>query len=505
MNNITKFLRIYFPLLALLATSSYFFFVRLGRDLLYDWDECIYATYTHAMKSGSTLLANTFNGGFIFDKPPMYGWILSMATVMGESEFAMRAPSVVAALVLITSVYVFAYKTFSRNVAILAALLLLTVESVVSRAMIVNTDIFFTLFIFLAVWSWLAAPKRSWLAYLAGFFLGLGVMIKGFGSLQFLTVMLICAILEQSRESLVRLAKVIAGFVLTIAPWHITAFILYKQEFIQMYFIDNLLKRSLYPIENHHEHWYFYFKLIIIEFFPWIAFAAVIPVYLYRRINHVRSLRELKRAWELNRTMFTLILMVGLPIMSMTRVATKLSWYAMPVVPFICIVLAYYLYSFLTKASINRLHGDLGKTLARVIFGVCVLLIAIDAFTVLNQQSQPAKRKRDISPRNAAIFAARELPGTEIEHLVPYGERRGREVLPVDQTLKQTWLYGGNACAVYYSKKKVNFFYDAKDFVVKMNRDAGLYMVENGDLHFVKDIPGKKKVFENIEFTIFTK
>ncbi|MBI1862857.1 glycosyltransferase family 39 protein [Candidatus Microgenomates bacterium] len=128
-----KFIRKYLPLIFILGVSGIYLFSRLGRDMLNDWDECIYAAYTHSMKAGGNYLVNTFNGPLVFDKPPLYMWILSIATAFHESEFAFRFFSVVAALALVAAIYIFTQKHFSKKAAILASLLILSSQSIVSH------------------------------------------------------------------------------------------------------------------------------------------------------------------------------------------------------------------------------------------------------------------------------------------------------------------------------------------------------------------------------------
>lgn len=498
-----KFLKKYFPLLGLLSVSAVYFFGFLGRDLLTDWDECIYAAYTHSMKISGDFLAHQFNGQVVFDKPPLYMWLLGLSTTFGENEFSFRVLSAIAGLSLITVVYLFTQKYFSRKVAVISALLLLTSPSIVSHARIINTDIFFTLFIFVASWSWLESYKRERFSYLAGLLFGLGVMVKGLGSLQFSGVILVCAIFDMKRDSLIRFLKVLAGFLATILPWHILAFMLYRNDFLNVYIYDNIIKRSLYAIENHRERWFFYFRLLIAEFFPWIVFLAVAPFSIFLRINKVKSLQTFKYAWAQSRILFTLILLFALPLLSMTRVATKLSWYAMPILPFLAIILAYYITVFIKRLAATIMQGPVGSSLINVIFAFIVLLISIDAFTTLSKHTRLAHPSRQITPRNEAILQTRKYNDKELDYLVPFGERQGRAVLPETEQIAQTWFYGGNACAVYYSQKYVYYHYHPEEFVKKMTKEPGVYLVENGDLHFLKDIKNKKKVFENIEYTIF--
>ncbi|MBI1862856.1 hypothetical protein HYS00_01910 [Candidatus Microgenomates bacterium] len=328
-------------------------------------------------------------------------------------------------------------------------------------------------------------------------------MVKGLGSLQFIAVLFLASLIEQRKESFNHFIKLCIGFIATIAPWHLFALVRYPKEFLGVYIYDDIIKRSMYAIENHHEHWYFYIKLLISEFFPWIVFICIAPIQLFRRLSHIRSLKQLKVAWSHNRILFTLILLVILPLISLTRVMTKLSWYAMPVQPFLAILIAFYITVFLRKFSSSAMRGQFGASVLNVVFAIVTILITIDAFTVISHNVRFTRPDRVISARDEAILKTRAFTNKQLEYLVPFGERQGRMALPANETVAHTWIYGGTACAVYYSDKQVNYEYNTSTFVQKMQTSKGLYLIENGDLHYVTDVKNKKKVFENREYTIF--
>lgn len=496
-------IKTFLPLIIILVVSAVFFFGQLGRDMLYEWDECIYGAYAQSVRAGQALLINQYNGQLVFDKPPLYTWMLTAVSGIGDTEFILRSLSALAGLALIASIYLFTNKYISRKAAIVSSLLMLTLPSVITRIRSVNTDIFFTLFIFLAFWVWVESFKRPRLTLLSGTLLGLAVMVKGLSAGIFLGILVLCGIVEFNRNTIHRIISVVSGFLIIIVPWHMTVFFKHPQEFFSSYLYDNVLKRSQFPIENHREPWWFYLKQLAQEYFPWIVFASIAPFSALRRVSQVRSVTQFRLAWSQSRILFTLLLLVIVPLMVFTKSKTRLSWYILPLTPFISILLSYYITVFLKKFSDRLMQGVLGKSLVSVIFIVIVGILTIDAFTTLSRIVQLHVSSRSISFRDQAVLAASRHTHDELHYLVPFSERQFREYLPQNEQIAQTWYYGGNACAVYYSQKKVNYYYYTEQFTEKLASKQGLYMIENGDIRFIEKIPNKTIIYNNTDYTVF--
>ena len=121
---------------------------RLGRDLLSDWDECIYTEYARAMQQTGDFLTHQWNGSYTLEKPPLYSWIQQIPFLFSINEFTARLPTAIFGLLLILTVYHFGRRFFSSAVGIMAVLLLLSSEVVVRYMTRANTDIGYTFFIF---------------------------------------------------------------------------------------------------------------------------------------------------------------------------------------------------------------------------------------------------------------------------------------------------------------------------------------------------------------------
>lgn len=492
----------YWPLLLILGIVSFFFLNTLGKEHFWDWDECLYAQYPKEMQATGNYLINQWNGFADLQKPPLLSWLQLIPHQFGVNEFNIRIATFLFALGLIAAVYIFAKKYFSEKVALLSTLILLASELFVIYARRVNTDIGFAFLIFLGFYAWFLSSKKPWLSYLAGLLFGLSVMIKGFSVVPYLAALFIASFFNFKKERLINYFKMIGVFLVVVIPWHLAAYLAYGKEFIQLYVIDNIVKRTQNPIEFHYGGRLFYAKLIYKELFPWIFFAALFPLYKLVTVILARpgsadsgvprmTFTMLRRVWHDIKThelIYTVILLIALPLIAITRIQTKIAWYALPIYPFLAIFLAY---------NINLLFE---KIKLRTLFYLLVFFIAIDGLSLVANETK-FNQKLVVSPRNEVALKAKEHSSKTLEYLVAFSERQAEAILPPQQKITQTFVYGGNPCAVFYSGKKVNYFYNLNEFKDRL-KGKGLFLLENGDLHLIKNLP-VKVILQNKEFTLF--
>jgi len=487
----------YLPLALILACASYFFFLKLGRNPFMDWDECLYSQYTREMQTASHYISNIWNDYIDMQKPPLYTWLLvALSRMFGQTEVALRSLSALASLGLITAVYLFAKRYFNVLTATLASLILLTGELPVIYSLRLSTDMVFTLFIFLAVWAWIESYKKSHWSYVAGLLFGMSTMLKGIGSVQFMGVLALTYVLRPTRETLINYVRMLAVWAVIIIPWHVLMYMHYGNDFVRVYFLENIIKRGKYPLEFHLERWWFYFVLLWKELKPWILLGALFPILwiitLFKLPKQTTLGTRMKLIWQdisKDHLTFLLILLILLPLASLTRFQTRVSWYALPLYPFIALVLARY----------GALFGTIGWILAG--------FVGFDASRLIINEVKPQLQAYSPTNREDIISASHTLPQTELFYLVSFNERQAREILPPTQQIDMTWVYGGNPCAVYYSQKKVHFIYTLKEFEEVAGVAGRLYLMRNDDADFVKIAGNKssvKTLYSNNEYSLFT-
>ncbi len=486
-----KIFRSYWPLLLILVCVSFLAFARLSAYDFWDWDECIMVEQAREMKVTGNLLTNQWNHLLLFEKPPLNNWLLLLFTGGQVHEASARAVMILLSLLLIASVYVFSKKYFSSRVAILASLLLLTSNLYVLYTVRVNTDIGFALFTFIGFFLWLLSFNKTRLSYLSGIFLGLAVLNKGLSIAPFLLAIGVSIFLDFKKERLINFLKMIAAFLIVVVPWHAYHYLVYGQQFMQVYFSEHLFRRAKYALDFHFEGRLFYFRLLYRDFFPWIFAAVILPFSYLFTYKHYINIRAIRRELAQNQLVFTLLLLILIPLFSITVVKTKIAWYALPLYPFIAIFIAYSIELALQKIRLRK------------IFFILVVLLVFKSYPLIIRETE-AKNPLPVARRNEVFIKASKYPYQEIDYLVQFSERQAKDILPPNQQTSTTFYFGGNPCAVFYSEKKVNYYYSILDFQNVLNHKKGLYVVANGDLHVLKDTR-VKMLHQNTDFTLFEK
>ena len=481
-------LKTYWPLLIILAVVGFLFSFRLGRDLLWDWDECLYGQYVKEMGRTGHFLTNIWNGYIDLQKPPLYSWLLGIPSLFGRSEFNLRLLNVAGALTLLGSVYIFAQQYFSRKIAVLSSLILLTAEVFVIYSMKLSTDILYSLFIFLGVWGWLSSKKKGF--WLAGLFFGLALMAKGLGVIQFLGALFFSLFINFRKEQLLNFIKMCLIVVVMALPWHITTFLAYGNHFLKVYIEDNIIKRSKYPIEFHRERLWFYFVLLYRELSPWLFAVVVFP------LLKLKTLMNFKK----NELIYTILFLIIIPLLGITRVQTRIAWYILPLYPFLAIYLAYCLNLFLEFIS-DKFPKKYRYGIRYTVYAILLVLLVLDAGRLIFNETKLLQSERVLDGRHEVALQVARQPQTELNYLVPFGERQAKEILPKEEQIDMTWVYGGNGCMVYYGDKKTNYIYDVKTFEQALSVGNGLFLISNQDSRYAEN---KKILFRNTEFTLFS-
>lgn len=481
----------YWPLLLIISSFMAIVLPRLQSYGFWDWDECVYTQYPITMRQTGNFLTHYWNGLPVFDKPPLTAWLIQLFSINSITETSARFTIIVLTIALFLSVYLFAKKYFSDKVAILSLLALLTGELLVIYAIRVNTDIAVTLFTFLGFYFWVESYSKSRFSYLSGIAFGLAVLSKGLSVGPYFVAIFISLLLLPRKKYFLNYGKMLGVFLAVIIPWHLYQYLVYGNSFINFYFIENIIKRAQNPLEFHFEGRLFYFKLIYKNFFPWIFFFAILPLSYIFTFKKFLDFKQIKKEFEKKRIIFSILIIIAVTVVMITTIKTRIAWYALPLYPFIALFIGYNINFLLAKLPFKK-----------IFFTLIVLFLLIDSYKLISHETL-VKNQPSINNRNLIFVKSKAYPVSSIEYLVQFSERRGRETLAPNLQTSITFIYGGNPCAVFYSGKRVDYYYSPDKFVERIKQAKGLFVVENGDLHFIKDLP-ITIVYKNTDFTLFT-
>src|SRR5262245_10255195 len=155
---------------------------RLGYAALLDPDEAHYAELTREMVHSGSWLVPLLDGRPFIDKPVLFHWLQGASVgLLGETEFAARLPTALAALGLVAITRWVGAVLLGAEVGEWGALMFLTLPATFVLSSVALFDMVFTLFLFGAVGCLIVSARTgSRRLELTGYLLlTLAVMTKG--------------------------------------------------------------------------------------------------------------------------------------------------------------------------------------------------------------------------------------------------------------------------------------------------------------------------------------
>jgi hypothetical protein len=222
--------------------------------------------------------------------------------------------------------------------------------------------------------------------------------------------------------------------------------------------------------------------MILRDFNIWLLSGLMIPVFFWKKNiwSHIKK----------NEIFVLILLLVIIPLISITTVRTRIAWYALPIYPFITIAIAICL-----EKIIEFLRWEYKKYLYILI----VVVLSVLSLLMINQKMRIFDSNRVIAPRDEIFIKTQSLDTKEINYLVWESERTAEAILPMEFRTNTTFLYGGNPCAVFYSNKKINYFYSIDKFVKKMSTTKGYSVLFKDDLKYIQNLK-YEVVFKNNDY-----
>ena len=274
------FIAYFLPLGLCCATLLYF----LGGYGLLDNNEGLYGQIAREMLESGNYIIPHLNGVPYLEKPPLLYWLIALSfKALGVHETAARLVPVLSALGLLGLVYQILCRQLSRDVAVLACLILGTSLGYVVFSRTLLFDVLFTMCLtgaLFALFEMMDSKKsqRDFARFplFFYFFLGLAVLAKGLLALVLggLVWGLYFAVEGHKRVSLwapLHPWGLIIFMGITV-PWHFLAAV-QEDAFIWFYFVNEHLLRFLglrEPYDYYTGPFYYYAYRLPIYFFPWI-------------------------------------------------------------------------------------------------------------------------------------------------------------------------------------------------------------------------------------------
>ncbi len=320
-------------LLFLIPLGIFTFVFSLGKGALASWDEAIYASVAKEIVQSGDWLRLTLNGDLWFDKPPLAIWMTAVFyKIFGVNEFAARLFSGLCGLGTVLTTYFLGRQLLNRWTGLIGALVLLTSSHFIRFARFGMMDAPLTFFMTLALYFfWMGQSRNRYLIF-SGVAIGLAVMTKGFAAFLVFPVIWIYCYWTKRLEILGRSSYWI-GVMIAAAialPWHLYELWAHNASFMKDVVGRHLFQRTTRALEGHEGNVFFYLRVLVNKFHPWILIGIVsAPLALFKALKDGEEEFVFLASW--------MFFIFG----AITAVQTKLAWYVLPVYPALSLSVAY--------------------------------------------------------------------------------------------------------------------------------------------------------------------
>jgi len=369
--------------------------VCLGNVALRDWDEGYRSVVVREMVQTKDWIYPMRFGKPYLTKPPFGYWVSAVGPLtFGKiNEFTLRFPMALFSALSVPLLYGVVRELSSRRIeAIMTAGVYMTLLPVVRHGRLQMFDGFINTLLILSLFCVLRSSKsRVWALgiglSLAGIALTKGILAIALGGIVFAFVVL------DRRWKFFQNPYLWIGLAVGIsltAGWNVAQWQRYGEVFLQKHLGTQNIARIATAVDGHSGPPWTYFVHIAQYTFPWILFW---PGGLFL-------------AWKSRRTSMGCLVLAGTILyMGMISIMqTKLSWYAMPVFPFMAIAVgwqvaqpvkpyAYHLRWLLTVGVLAGIGGIVyfaisDPQLPLILLGVCLAITMGLAVRQLSQRSE---------------------------------------------------------------------------------------------------------------------
>ncbi|HET6201983.1 MAG TPA: glycosyltransferase family 39 protein [Planctomycetota bacterium] len=380
---------------ALLALCAALFLRDLGAIPLLDPDEPRYAGPAREMARGGDLLVPRLNGEPRLEKPILFYWLSAASLrVLGESEFAARLPSALAATATVLATAFFAARRFGARAGLLSGALLALSPQFLVLARVAVTDMTVTLFASLAFFAFDGARRGSGRCFLGcAAALGLAAATKGPPAVLPLALALGLALALRRERFPARGATLAAGATLFLGlalAWPAALRLRLGAEAWWTWAASVVGRESVGRFLGGYQHPEpptFYLLFLAGGFFPWtLLLLGAIPAAL-----------RAARTEEPPRPSLSLLLWAGTTVLFFSLSRSKLGSYVTPAYPPLAI---------LCGAWLAREGEGRGRLLLWRVAGACALLAFPAAFLLAPLWGRGAERDALLASPWVAVGAA---------------------------------------------------------------------------------------------------
>lgn len=342
--------------------------IDIGRPLV-DYDEATYAHVIHDTLESGDFSTFQLNGNNWFEKPPLHLWATMLSVkVFGENEYALRIPSILAALICCWLVYLIVrYQTKSEIAAGVGFLVLLFSNSFFVFARELRLDSSVTAAILAALYFWMKGLQKEKYLFWILPMIAVGILCKSVIGLLAVPIIFIYCIYYK-KWSWLKSKYLWLGFLaslIIVAPWHIAETIRFGGLFWDDYFGEQIVHRATSTMTGTDD--YYDYLAVLWSDVPWIwlLFAQLILVV---SLNLSKKFKKI----PLKETL-ALLTSTAFIVFIFTLQKSHLGTYIIPVFPLLAICIGV-LFHHISSLSLIYRRVAISVFSAALVFSIFICL-----------------------------------------------------------------------------------------------------------------------------------
>lgn len=350
----------------------------LGVGTLWDNSETAYGEVAREILLFHSWIVMHLNGVPWFIQPPLYFWVAAVfAKAFGLTTFALRLPAALATVGMGAMTGYAVARQAGTRVGIYASVVLSSslMQAVIGRLAIM--DALLDIAVALTIFWWFRALEAGrdryfvygWIAAAFGF------LAKGPVAPVVALLVLVPFAWWNRRCEPTRLPPVRAwigglfAFTAVIAPWLIAIAAVSGPNALVQLIGHYTIGRYTGVIENQSGPVWYYLPVVILGFFPWVAFLPMAVVYGLRALSGTMQNENLARLWRLA------FVWIVLPLLFFSFARTKLPNYIALEFPALALVVALYFEAVVRKGASRSVV--ISAATVPVFIGLCAVAIAL--------------------------------------------------------------------------------------------------------------------------------
>ncbi len=320
-----------------LLLSILVFFANIGDVSIYILDEAKNAECAREMNELDEWIVPTYNYELRTDKPPLhYYFMITAYRVFGVSPFSARFFSACFGIATVLMTFFYTKQHAPTNVALIAALALLSSIHFVTQFHLAVPDPYLIFFMTLAVFAFYSAIEQNnvWQLYIGYTAVALATLAKGIVAMGLIGLIFLSYLLltRQFNWQQLKQLHLIRGGLLFVAialPWYVLVGYATQGEWLRGFFFEHNLSRFAQEMEGHGGFFLLPVLFVVLGMLPFSIFLPQAMAYTFKH----RSNRFLQLS----------MIAVAVIITFFCFSATKLPNYTVPAYPFLAICLAHFL------------------------------------------------------------------------------------------------------------------------------------------------------------------